>query len=481
MTKKTSKQVVVLGAGLGGLSAAIHLRLKGHSVTVLEARDVIGGKAAQIYQSGFRLDPGPSIIIMPEIYQDVFRRAGKNPDDYLSFRRLDPITRVYMEGEAPIDLPADREAALAVVASISAKDAASMRRLFETLDRNWEKVRRTVFSKPFEHWWQLLNPDLVGFGLAFDVRKPYRDLIDEWFETPLMRSFFYGFPSYSGQTYNKPCPGALTIPYLMLTQGVWWPEGGIGAIPLAFERLARELGVEFRTGCRVTKFLAKGEDLAGVQLENGEEIAADAIVSNIDRLTTEQMLQRPISAKPSFSYFTIHWGLETPCEGLAHHTLLVPKGFEQGFDQLYNHREFPEPPIVYLNETAQTDPDTAPAGKSNLFAVLTVPAEETHLNWQNPARYIESTKNVMGKFGFEIEEEPIFTRVQTPTTFRERDGNYRGTLYGVDESERILGGMFPLTNRDRIRNLFYCGGSVQPGAGLPMVTLSGQFAADLIG
>jgi phytoene dehydrogenase-like protein len=266
----------------------------------------------------------------------------------------------------------------------------------------------------------------------------------------------------------------------MLTQGVWWPEGGIGAIPKAFERLARELGVEIRTGSRVAKFLAKGEVIAGVQLEGGEQISCDAVVSNLDRLTTEQMLQRPITAKPSFSYFTIHWGLETPFEGLAHHTLLIPNGFEQGFDLLYNHREFPEPPIVYLNETAQTDPDSAPPGKSNLFAVLTVPAEETHLNWQNPERYIASTKDVMRKFGFHIEEEPIFTRIQTPTTFRERDGNYRGTLYGVDESERILGGMFPLTNRDRIPNLFYCGGSVQPGAGLPMVTLSGQFAADLV-
>lgn len=476
-----SKQAVVIGAGQGGLSAAIRLRLHGFEVTVLEQREAVGGKACQITQHGYRLDPGPSIIIMPEIYRDVFRAAGRNPDDFLQFQRLDPITRVFMEGEPPIDFPADRQAAIGTLKDRSPADAASLEAIFKVLDKNWEKVQRTVFSRPFEHWYQLLNPDLMAFGMAFDVRKPYRAFIDEKFQTPLMRAFFYGFPSYSGQTYNKPAPGALTIPYLMLTQGVWWPVGGIGAIPKAFARLAEDIGVCIHFGKKVSSIRQSQNRITAVSTTDGDEISADVVVSNLDRLTTEQMLGRTISSKPSFSYFTIHWGLPAAPKSvpsLAHHTLLIPKEFAGGFEQLYKQRHFPNPPIVYLNETAGTDSSTAPAGATNLFAVITVPAEEPDINWMDQTPFIESTLNVMRRFEIST-ERAVFQRVQTPITFRERDGNYRGTLYGVDESERILGGMFPLTNRDRIANLFYCGGSVQPGAGLPMVTISGQFAADL--
>ena len=476
-----SKHAVVIGAGQGGLSAAIRLRLYGFDVTVLEQHDSVGGKAGQIVQDGFRLDPGPSIIILPEIYQAVFRAAGKNPDDYLRFQRLDPITRVYMEGEAAIDFPSDRESAIAALRNLSPGDAESLEGIFQVLDKNWDKVQRSVFSRPFEHWFQLLNPDLMAFGLAFDVRKPYREFIDQKFSTPLMRAFFYGFPSYSGQTYNKPAPGALTIPYLMLTNGVWWPVGGIGAIPAAFARLATDLGVKFVTSHRVTSMVQSGNRIVAVKTEHGDEIAADVVVSNLDRLATEQMLGRTVTSKPSFSYFTIHWGLSSGSDvsvEFAHHTLLIPREFAGGFEHLYRDRKFPSPPIVYLNETAGTDPSTAPTGGKNLFAVITVPAEEADIDWVNPSPYIDSTLAVMRRFGVEI-KDAVFQRVQTPITFRQRDGNYRGTLYGVDESERILGGMFPLTNRDRIGNLFYSGGSVQPGAGLPMVTISGQFAANL--
>jgi phytoene dehydrogenase-like protein len=321
----------------------------------------------------------------------------------------------------------------------------------------------------------------MAFGMAFDVRKPYREFIDEKFQSPLMRAFFYGFPSYSGQTYSKPAPGALTIPYLMLTHGVWWPIGGIGAIPASFAKLAADIGVRILTGSKVSTFVHGQNRITAVETFDGEQFAADVVISNLDRLTTEQLLGRTITSKPSFSYFTVHWGLPASAPkmpNLAHHTLLIPKEFTEGFDHLYRKRRFPEPPIVYLNETSSTDPATAPKGASNLFAVITVPAEEPGLDWRNPAPFIDSTLGVMRRFGIEIDSAD-FQRVQTPITFRERDGNYRGTLYGVDESERILGGMFPLTNRDRIPNLFYCGGSVQPGAGLPMVTLSGQFAADL--
>ena len=312
--------------------------------------------------------------------------------------------------------------------------------------------------------------------MRFDVRKTYRELVDGMFQSPLLRAFFYGFPSYGGQTYDSKAPGALMIPYLMVQEGVFYPEGGVAAIPEAFARLARELGVEFRRG-KAKGLRRRGDHAHSVELESGEMVDADAFVMNADRLQVAGWLGRPTNVPPSLSYFTLHWGVKAELKGLQHHTLLVPKEFEQGFEGLYRRREFPNPPIVYLNKTP------APSGRTALFAVVTTPAQELHLDWSRDERlYRDRVAREVARFGWDVDVHGLdFERVQSPDVFASRDGNHCGSLYGPDEVHRLFGGLFPLRVKDEeIRNLFYCGGSVQPGAGLPMVTLSGRFAAKLV-
>lgn len=477
-----SKRVAILGGGLGGLSAAIHARLRGYEVTLLEGNRTCGGKAARIRRDGFVLDPGPSILILPRIYRDVFDRAGRRMEDYLQFRRLDPISRVFYQGQV-FDLPSDRTACIEAVRKIDVEDANAFAALLNRLDGVVGTIDRTIFRKPILQPWQLADPNLIKFATAFDPRLTYRQQVDKWFRSPLVRAFFYGFPSYGGQTYDSKAPGALLIPYYMIQEGVWYPEGGVAAIPEAFERLARDLGVEIRTEARVTRLECDRHAVQRVHLEDGTSLPVSAVISNVDRTTVEHMLGRTAAPQPSYSYFTLHWGLRTRPTGLAHHTLVIPDGFEQGFESLYQRREFPDPPIVYLNETSATDSSVAPDGMGNLFAVVTSPACEPTLNWEDrKAEFRGKVLTTLRGAGIDVaRHDPVFERVQTPRYFQAEHGNYLGSLYGPDEKSRPFAGMFPPTNRDpELRNLTYCGGSVQPGAGLPMVTLSGKFAADLL-
>ncbi len=474
-------QMVVVGAGIGGLSAAIHARLHGHDVLVLEQRASAGGKAAPIEQSGYRLDPGPSIVILTEIYEEIFELAGRNMADYLQFERLDPFTRVYHpEFSDPIDLPSDPEKCFALMDQIAPRDRNNLEQLIERLDPVIDGMTKTIFDHPVHSPLQMVSLGMARFASAAKAMKPYKDVVDCMFESSLLRAFFYGFPSYSGQSYRSPSPGSLLIPYFMMRRGVYWPVGGIGAIPAALFRLASELGVEFRFASEVTGLEIEGKTAKGVQL-GSEVIVADKVISNRDRLSSATWKGQESTQRPSFSYFTVHLGIKRKMPELSHHTLVIPPDFGQGFEELYQERKFPTQPIVYLNETAQTDPSTAPEGCSNLFAVITCPAMEPHIDWhREQAEYQIRIWTTLRPYNIHFEPEEIeFTRVQTPVTFQERDGNFMGSLYGPDEKHRLWG-MMPLRCVDEeIKNLFYCGGSVQPGAGMPMVALSGKFAADL--
>lgn len=457
---------------MGGLSAAIHARLKGWDVLVIEQSDRTGGKAAGIQIGEFSLDPGPSIIIMPEVYRDVFRLAGRNPDDYLLFDRLPTLSRVYFEGKDAIDIPADTQGCLHLIDEIAPQDASAFKAMLSKLDRCVKPLERAVFDAPILSPRDFLRPGLLTFGLKFNPFRTYKGMVDAWFASPLLRAFFYGFPSYSGQTYNDNAPGALLIPYYMLRDGVFFPKGGVRAIPLAFERLARELGVEFRFKTRFLDFHSRG-----VEIEGGEVVDAEKVICNIDKLTATKTKD----IEPSMSYFTLHWGIKKELYGLDHHTLLIPQDFEQGFEELYGGR-FPSPPIVYLNATQALDPEAAPSGSTNLFAVVTVPADVDGLKWEERgAEYRQLVRDQVRKFGFTwTSAQEHFERRQDPLFFAKAHGNYRGSLYGPVQKNRAFG-LFPLKNWDKARpNVAFCGGSVQPGAGLPMATLSGKFAVDLL-
>ena len=187
-----SEQLVVIGAGLGGLSAAIYGRLAGYDVLVLEKSDKVGGKAAGITIGEYTLDPGPSIIILPKLYEAVFKAAGRQMSNYLRFQPLTTISRVFFGDDAPIDLPANREDCLKLLHDINPHDAKALGTLLGKLAKVEPLLDKTVYDHPYVRKSQLLDSNLLRFGMGFNPLKTYKQLVDPLFESPLVRAFFYG-------------------------------------------------------------------------------------------------------------------------------------------------------------------------------------------------------------------------------------------------------------------------------------------------
>lgn len=480
------KKILIAGGGVGGLSAALNVKAKipDAEVTIIE-QHLFGGKAAQIEQQGFKFDPGPSIIIMTEIYEELFKLHNRNIHNYIDFKKLEHSFKVYFNGKEYL-IPADRENFLKFIEKNFPDDLQSIKKILELCDNTEHKLHNGIYKEPILNLIQFLKPQYLTFGLKKAIRTPFKKFVDQNIKSPMLKALFYGFPTYSGQSYHSISPSSLYIPYYIFTKGIYYPMGGIAQIPNALIKLCKELKINL-VNAQVTKITKKDNKITSVTTtQNNQEqtFKCDYLVSNIDKLIFgSKFLNRDISKyKPSYSYYTLHLGINKKLQNVQLHNQFIPTNFDEAYKQIFDNKKMPEKPLIYLNVPSAIDPSIAPPNNESLFFVVSTPAIEPTIDWEHYKQTaIDFILNNVKQYGIDIKKKEIITsRIQTPLYFEEQHNNYKGSLYGADEKFNFLH-MFPDKNTDtQYKNLFYCGGSVQPGAGLPMVMLSGKFAADLV-
>lgn len=479
--------IAVVGAGIGGLSAAIEAAILGHEVTVFEAREAPGGKACPIFEHGYSLDPGPSIIILPEIYTKLLARAGIEPGQFLEFHRAEPATRLFCQpmgktgGVEKVDLPSNWEGLLAVAESIEREDARNLAQIIEVLEKWRPYIEKKFLEDSIESPLGLLDWRLFKFGQEMGLGKSYKDLVDARFKSPLFRALFYGFPSYSGLTYRTKSPSPWFIPYFMLKEGIHVAAGGVKSIPAALEAVARKMGVKFQYSDSVIGVKWEANHVTKVETEQGGMVKVDGVIGAIDHAQIQEMLGRPQKYTPSMSYMTLHLGVKNPPEGLASHNLLIGREFESGFTGLYDRQDAPNWGVTYINAPHIDNPDCSPTDCGQLFFVTPCPAVVESFDWkQEELGLKEKLIDLVESFGMGLDQADIEVEIiQSPETFRSRDGNVLGSLFGQAESSRFFG-MLPGLKDRQFSNLVYCGASVQPGAGMPMACLGGQRSAQIL-
>lgn len=472
--------VLIIGGGIAGLSAAMTASNQNLKTILIEKQSSLGGKAAPISQKGFAFDPGPSICIMKWVYEDLFKSTGADISDYLKFDNLDPFFSLIDQNGNNLVLPAGKYKFLEKIEKHSPADVAGFEKLFSLGESIYPVVKKTFFSKSYSSIADFASLDTLQFMKHPVLIKKYKDVIDGWFTDPLLRAWLYSFPTYTGQSYNSIAPGAILIPYIMICEGVYSPEKGIGSIPKALTRRALQLGTKIITKTAVTKINHQNKKIISAELSDGSIIYPKTVISAIDTFQTEKLLNINTPPTASYSYVSLQLGINKKIKHLTHHTACIPGDYENYYSDLYKKHVFPKNPILYLHTPSTTDPSCAPENCESLFIVI--PTHAAGANWKQIEKdLLKSLIKLLAKYNIKIDEKDIITsRIQTPDYFQKVHGNYLGSLFGPDESKRIARILPPGIKSKSFTNLAYCGGGIQPGAGMPMVTLSGQFAANYI-
>lgn len=494
------KPIGIIGGGLAGLSAACVLAARGHRVTLFDRNDWLGGKAAELTGAGFRFDMGPTIVTIPSVLQRIFGEAGARMEDYLELIRLDPQWRCLFEDGSALDLAQDSDVmARALDEFAPGTNSGARYRKFIDYSARLEGIsQRHFFYKPIGGLRDMfdfkasLDPQILGDVLAMRMGRSVAGTVRAFTPDPRVAQMMDHFTQYVGSSpYGSPAV-LCGIAHMQTSEGVWYPMGGTRAVPLALEKLARELGVEFRTGVKIERILSRGGEVNGVRTEAGEEVALSAVVSNCDAVRTHrELIKADIGARferrrkyePACSGVVLYLGLRKRYEHLAHHDFVFSRDPHEEFDFIYSKGEPAPDPTCYLAATTCTEPGTAPAGGEALYVLVHTPYLRPHHDWKSMLpeyrRVILEKLKRAGKMP-DIEERIVFERALTPQDIHERYHVLNGAIYGLASHGRFLGAFKPGNRSPDLRGLYLAGGAAHPGPGMPMVLMSGWIAADAL-
>lgn len=482
--------VIVVGAGLGGLAAAIRLRAAGHRVTLLEREAIPGGRAGRVEQEGFSFDTGPSIMTMPSLVADLFRVLGERMEDHLVMTRLDPAYRAVFHDGSVLRIRGSVEGMREEVRDLAGPAEADRFTTFaEHLRKLYEAEYETFIDSNFDSALDLARKPvemarLIQLGGFRKVANLVGSHLTDW---RLQRMFTFQ-SMYAGMSPYEALGVYAVIAYMDSIAGVFAPQGGIWAISKALGDLAERHGIEVRYGAEVARVTGSGRRATGVELVDGERIAADAVVLNPDLPIAYRDLLPP-KATPrrvnhlrySPSCVVVHLGLDRKLLDAAHHNIHFAADYQGSFDDILAGR-LQRDPSWYLSVPTVSEPGLAPEGGEVAFVL--VPTPNLHgdpIDWTaQAAREHEAAIRRMeeAKYG-PIAESVVTSFTVTPKEWAEQ-GMAAGTPFAASHHFRQTGPFRPANVAPKVDGVVFVGSSTTPGVGVPMVILSGRLAAERV-
>ncbi|MBV8389219.1 MAG: phytoene desaturase [Mucilaginibacter sp.] len=487
-----AKKTLIIGAGIAGIATAIRLAAKGYSVEVFEANSYPGGKLAEVKQEGFRFDAGPSLATMPQYIDELFKLAGKDPSQYFSYQKLNIICKYFYEDGSRLTAYADEEKFISEVDKLTGEGTA-LRRFIKNSRRIYELTDHIFLQKSLHRFKTYLNQNafksLLRFG-QIDTFRTMHQANNKFFTDKRLQQYADRYATYNGSSPYQAPATLNVIPHLEQHFGAYFPEGGMYQIVNCLVELAKSLGVKFHYRSKVDEIVLKNKKVLGIRV-NGKTIDADVVVSNMDvwftyhKLLSQSPQYRPkkiLNQERSSSALIFYWGIKKQFPELDLHNIFFSDDYRAEFDHIWQKQTIYHDPTVYINISSKLRPDDAPSGCENWFVMINVPSNKGQ-DWDQ--LIADARVNILEKLSrilkTDITELVVSESILDPRSIESGTSSYQGSIYGTSSNSRYAAFQRHANRSSQIKNLYFCGGSVHPGGGIPLCLLSAKIVTEWVG
>ena len=484
------KSAVVIGSGIAGIATSIRLRKKGYNVDVFEANNYPGGKLTSFIKNGFRFDAGPSLLTMPNLVEELFELFEEDASQYFQYKKKEVVCNYFWEDGTIFSVDAD--------AQKFAKDASKKfwvaeGKITNYLNRSRKKYELTApifLEKSLHQSSTYFSKETLRSFLqlgSMDIMNNLDYLNKKSFQEPHLVQMFNRYATYNGSSPYK-TPGIMSmIPHLELHLGTFFPKGGMQNITNSLYELATKKGVNFHFSKRVKRILIENKRAIGIETEQ-ETVKADLVISNMDIFPSYKKLmpdekhpEQTLKQERSSSALIFYWGINRIFPELDLHNILFSKNYKDEFKTIFEKKNISDDPTIYINITCKEEKNDAPKGSENWFVMVNTPGDYGQ-NWEKIIALTKQQilKKIKRTLGVSIEKWIVTEEILNPKLIEKKTSSYRGSLYGAASNSKFAAFLRHPNFSQKIKNLYFCGGSVHPGGGIPLCLLSAKIVADQI-
>jgi phytoene desaturase len=484
-------KVLVIGAGIGGIATAARLARNGYQVTVVEKNEIPGGRCGQMVKNGHRFDTGPTLFLMPQLYEQTFADLGERMEDHLDLQRVDPTYQIHFKDGTRLSLTSDLHLMQEQLEAIEPGSFGAYLRYLSEGHRNYHLSLTNLVERDFRSPLEFFT--LKNLLLVFKIKALHKHYANmgNYFNDHRLKTAFTFQDMYMGLSpFDAPALYSM-MQYTEFAHGVWFPIGGMYRVIETLSNIAEKWGVEFTYNSPVKRINIEGSRVAGVTLVNGVNLAADIVVANADLPYVYQELLPQDDSVDKFeklrygcSALIFTWGLDKQYPQLSTHNLFLAGDTRQSYDPIFKQFTLPDDPSFYVHAPLRIDPSLAPKGHDTLVVALPLGHINRSLNqdWHDIQRrarriVIDRLKEVGAS---DLEDHIQFEVKFTPHDWRDRYNLVKGTTHGLSHELLQMAYFRPHNRHSRYRNLYFVGASTHPGTGLPTVLVSARLASQRI-
>ena len=492
-------KIGIIGAGIAGLATAVRLASKGHEVHVFEANDYAGGKLSEFTlhaddsdgnQRAYRFDAGPSLFTMPMYVEELFNEANVPIKDYFNYDKMEVVCQYFWEDGTQLTAWADEQKLAQAIENQLVVKREVIEKVLTSAKLKYETAGRIFLEKSLHKistWTTLTVAKALLLMPSFDIFKTMNATHERFSNTPKLIQFLNRFATYNGSNPYKASGMLSMIPYFEHGIGTFYPRGGMYEITKSIFKLAQLKGVHFHFNQKIESIKVENKAVMGLNTEGGEYFEFDTIVSNMDvyftykkLLSHEKHPEKTLNQERSTSALIFYWGIKKSFNNLHLHNIFFSNDYKNEFDYL-SKGEVCNDPTVYVNISSKQTPSDAPQDSENWFVMVNVP----HNSGQDWDEVIKRTHgNIIRKLSKILSVDlQLFIEVEDildPLSIESKTASFGGALYGTSSNSMMSAFLRHKNFSSDIKNLYFCGGSVHPGGGIPLCLLSAKIVSELI-